>query len=152
MQSNVLISLLPKFGVLWIWLCHSLLSPTEPNVIRVHIEGLRSARGQVICALFSSAEGFPKDRRKAVARVTSAISAGQARCDFVGIPPGMYAVSVFHDENSNGKLDTNLVGIPREGVGASNGAVGHLGPPKFNAAAFQFSGGSLSLEVVIHYL
>lgn len=149
-RINVLTSLLPKFSVLW--LCLPPLSPTEPNVIHVHIENLRGDRGQVICALFSSPEGFPKDSRKAVARVTSAISAKQARCDFVGIPPGTYAVAVFHDENSNGKLDTNFVGIPREGVGASNGAVGHLGPPKFNAAAFRFSGGSLSLEIVIHYL
>jgi len=48
----------------------------------------------------------------------------------------MYAVSVFHDENYNGKLDTNLLGIPREGVGASNDARGNFRPPKFGAAAF----------------
>jgi len=47
---------------------------------------------------------------------------------FPGVAPGRYAVSVFHDENSNGKMDTNFIGIPREGVGASNNAKGHLGP------------------------
>ena len=71
---------------------------------------------------------------------------------FSAIKPGIYAVSVFHDENSNGKLDTSFLGIPREGVGASNGARGHLGPPKFDAAAFQFSGGRLNLEIAIKYL
>jgi uncharacterized protein (DUF2141 family) len=63
-----------------------------------------------------------------------------------------YAVSAFHDENSNGNLDTNFMGIPREGVGASNNAKGHLGPPKFEAAAFQFSGGKLNLKITIKYL
>jgi len=39
-----------------------------------------------------------------------------------------------HDENSNGKMDTNFIGMPREGVGASNNAKGHMGPLKFRAA------------------
>jgi hypothetical protein len=46
----------------------------------------------------------------------------------------------FRCENSNGKLDTNFVGIPREGVGASNDAKGHFGPPKFDADASRFPG------------
>lgn len=76
----------------------------------------------------------------------------KAVCEFSGIEAGTYAVSVFHDENSNGKLDTKFMGIPREGVGASNGAIGHLGPPKFDAAAFHFSGGRLNLKITISYL
>jgi uncharacterized protein (DUF2141 family) len=44
------------------------------------------------------------------------------------------------------------MGIPREGVGASNDAKGHLGPPKFNAAAFRFAGGRLDLKITINYL
>ena len=61
-------------------------------------------------------------------------------------------MSVFHDENCNGKLDTKFMGIPREGVGASNDARGHMGPPKFDAAAFQFSGGRADLKITINYL
>jgi uncharacterized protein (DUF2141 family) len=61
-------------------------------------------------------------------------------------------VSVFHDENSNSKLDTNFMGIPREGVGASNKAKGHFGPPKFHDASFPFAGGRLDLQITITYL
>ncbi len=43
----------------------------------------------------------------------------QARCDFEDISPGTYALAVIHDENGNGKLDTNWVGIPTEGYGFS---------------------------------
>ena len=68
------------------------------------------------------------------------------------VKPGTYAVSTFHDENSNGKLDTNLLGIPTEGVGASNNAKGHFGPPKFDDAKFRFEGGRLDLKIAIDYL
>jgi len=126
-------------------------APPESQ-IHVEITGLRNDKGQVLCSLFSSASDFPKKTEKAVARSTSVISDRHAACEFSGIAPGTYAVSVFHDENSNGKLDTNFMGIPREGVGASNGAKGHLGPPKFDAAAFRFAGGRLDLKISINYL
>ena len=124
----------------------------QAHTIRVEIAGLRSDKGQIMCALYSSSDGFPKNSEKAIAHVNSAISGKQAVCEFSGIASGTYAVSVFHDENSNGKLDTNFMGIPREGVGASNGARGHLGPPKFDAAAFHFSGGHADLKITINYL
>lgn len=125
---------------------------TRESVIHVDIDKLRSDRGQVLCALFSSAADFPKRADRAVAHAKSEISEKHATCDFQGVPPGTYAVSVFHDENSNGKLDTNFMGIPREGVGASNNAKGHFGPPKFSAAAFEHSTGRTDLKIAINYL
>lgn len=122
------------------------------NVIRVDIDGLHSDRGQVLCALFSSAAYFPKKGERAVAHARSGISDRHATCVFQGVPPGMYAISAFHDENSNGRLDTNFFGIPREGVGASNHAKGRFGPPKFAAAAFPYRGGRAELEIAITYL
>ena len=127
-------------------------APASTDVIRVEIGGFRSDKGHAICALFSSAKDFPKNADKAIAHAHSGISQGKAVCDFPGIGPGRYAVSVFHDENSNGKMDTNFMGIPREGVGASNNAIGHFGPPKFDAAAFQYAGGKLDLKITIVYL
>ena len=85
-------------------------------------------------------------------RANSPISHAHAVCEFPGLNTGTYAISVFHDENSNGKLDTNFMGIPREGVGASNNAKGHFGPPKFDAAAFQYSVGRIDLKITINYL
>lgn len=124
----------------------------QENAIRVEIEQLHSDRGQVVCALYASAEGFPKDTQKAIAHATSLISNRTATCDFSGMVPGLYADRYFTMRIQNGKLDTNFLGIPREGVGASNGARGHLGPPKFDAAAFHFSRGRLDLKITIAYL
>ena len=125
---------------------------SQQNVIGIDIDGLRSDRGLVLCGLFSSAADFPKKPEKALARGKSTILNGHATCQFESIPSGTYAVSVFHDENSNGKLDTNFLGIPREGVGASNNATGHLGPPKFSAAAFYHSGSRTRLKITVKYL
>ena len=126
--------------------------PATENLIHVEIAGLRSDKGEVLCALFSSPGDFPKRADKAVMRSKAAIAKGHAICEFPGALPNTYAVSVIHDENSNGKLDTNFMGIPREGVGASNNAKGHFGPPKFDAASFRYSGGRLDLKIIITYL
>ena len=127
-------------------------SASAKNVIHVEISGLRNEKGQVLCALFSSPDAFPTKADKAVARLTSKIAERQAVCDFAGVAPGTYAVSVVHDENSNGKLDRNFIGMPREGVGASNDARGHMGPPKFGAASFRYQSGWLDLKIHVNYL
>jgi uncharacterized protein (DUF2141 family) len=54
---------------------------------------------------------------------------------FKDLPPGEYAAVAFQDVNGNGKLDKNLLGMPKEPYGFSNGARGSAGPPKFSAAA-----------------
>jgi len=65
-------------------------------------------------------------------------------CEFPGVAAGTYAVSAFHDENSNGKLDRNFMGIPREGVGASNNAKGHLGHRSSMRRRFAFQAAAWS--------
>ena len=124
----------------------------QENVIHAEIGGLRNDDGRVLCALFSSADGFPKDSGKAIAHAAAVISKRRAVCEFPGVAAGVYAISVFHDANANGKLDTNLLGMPREGVGASNDAKGHFGPPKFDAAKFRFAGGRLEMKITVQYL
>ena len=46
---------------------------------------------------------------------------------------------MFHDENANGKIDRNFVGIPKEGYGTSNDAKGFMGPPKYEDAKFELT-------------
>jgi uncharacterized protein (DUF2141 family) len=109
--------------------------PSQTNLIHVEIAGLHKDKGQVLCALFSSASDFPKKADKAVAHARSDISHG-AR--ILRILWSRFWDLCFHDENSNGKMDTNFMGIPREGVGTSNNAKGHFGPPKIRCRRFSF--------------
>jgi uncharacterized protein (DUF2141 family) len=122
------------------------------DTIHADIAGLHNDKGHVLCAIFSTPADFPRHADKALASASAVISGGHAVCEFTGIGPGRYAISVIHDENDNGKMDTKIFGIPREGVGASNDAHGHFGPPKFEDAAFQFGGGRLDLKITVAYL
>lgn len=72
-------------------------------------------------------------------------------CDFAQIAPGTYALAVIHDENLNGKLDANWLGIPSEGYGFSNDARAALGPPSFSAASFAYDGRSVALTIGLNY-
>jgi uncharacterized protein (DUF2141 family) len=120
--------------------------------IHVKVLGIRNSTGTVDCALFDSAVGFPTEFLLKASRVmVLRVRNERARCDFEDIPPGVYALVVIHDENSNGKLDTNWLGIPTEGYGFSNDARGRLGPPKFPAASFSYDGRSVDLTISLHY-
>jgi uncharacterized protein (DUF2141 family) len=120
--------------------------------IHVKILNIRNSTGAVACALFESPVGFPTEfLRSATNIMVIKVQDSQARCDFEDIAPGTYALAVIHDENRNGKLDTNQLGIPREGYGFSNDAKGWLGAPSFSAASFPYEGRKIDLTISLHY-
>jgi uncharacterized protein (DUF2141 family) len=106
----------------------------------------------VACALFESSDGFPSEYLRSATNVmVIKIRQSQARCDFEDIPPGTYAMAVVHDENMNGKLDTNWFGVPTEGYGFSNNARGVLSAPSFSDAKFNYDGRNIELTMSLHY-
>jgi uncharacterized protein (DUF2141 family) len=120
--------------------------------IHVKILNIRGSTGTIDCALFESSVGFPTEvLRSATNVMVIKIRKSQARCDFEDIPPGTYAIAVIHDENMNGKLETNLLGIPIEGYGFSNDATGLIGVPSFSAASFVYDGRNLDLTMSLNY-
>jgi uncharacterized protein (DUF2141 family) len=121
------------------------------GVITARVVNLRSNAGHVGCTLYASAKGFPTDPKSAAQERWCGIANGEARCTFAPVPDGVYAIACFHDENDNKRLDTNVLGIPTEGVGASNGARGHFGPPSFDDAKFKFDGAARDVRIAITY-
>ncbi|MBE0622978.1 MAG: DUF2141 domain-containing protein [Burkholderiales bacterium] len=120
--------------------------------IHVKILNIRNSTGTVACALFESPKGFPTEYLLSATNVMIIkIRKTQARCDFEDIPPGTYAMAVIHDENMNGKLDTNWIGIPTEGYGFSNDATGVFGAPSFSDASFTYDGRNVELTMSLHY-
>ena len=120
--------------------------------IHVKILNIRNSTGTVACALFESPVGFPAEYLHFATNImVIKVRDAQARCDFEDIPPGAYALAVVHDENMNGKLDTNRLGIPTEGYGFSNDARVLLGAPSFSAASFQYDGQNLELTMSLRY-
>ena len=120
--------------------------------IHVQILNIRNSTGIVACGLFESPVGFPIEYLRYATNIMGIkIKKTQARCDFEDIPPGTYAIAVIHDENMNGKLDYNLLGVPKEGYGFSNDAKGMIGAPSFSAASFAYDGQNLEMTVTLHY-
>lgn len=119
--------------------------------LTVTIEGARNPSGAVAVALFNGEDGFPRAARALASARIRAAAHGKASFTFHNLAPGKYAVSAFHDENDNGKLDTDVVGFPTEGFGFSNDARGTLGPPTFAKAAFELGDERKSVTVTLAY-
>lgn len=126
---------------------------TGTTTLTVHVTGARNAKGKIRAALFQGAEGFPNDASKAIHTQAADIDpqTSSAQIVFMDLPAGVYAVSVFHDENMNQKLDKNFVGVPKEGYGASNNPKKKTGPPSFEETKVQLSGSEQSLEIKLMY-
>jgi uncharacterized protein (DUF2141 family) len=90
------------------------------GVLSIEIQDLRKASGQLMIQLVDSEEAY-EAKAEAVARKSIKVSAkGDLQTQFTDLKPGSYALMIIHDENNNGKLDSNSLGIPQEGYGFSN--------------------------------
>ena len=118
----------------------ALLAPLAVGAadLRVTVVDGPAGPSTLYIALFDGAEAF--DTTKSVAAQTLQAREGGGQVAFLGLPVGRYALRMFADENGNGKLDTNLLGLPIERYGFSNDARGTMGPPGFDAAAFRVDG------------
>lgn len=126
-----------------------LASADGPRIL-VSIEGLRSDRGEVRGALFSSAHGWTEAGHE-IATCRARIHAHHATCVIEGVGAGRYAFAFLHDENGNGALDRDFLGWPQEGFGFSNDAAPSLGPPSFDAASFEHDGVRSELDLHARY-
>lgn len=122
-------------------------SPVAAGDLTVEVRGTRTDKGTVQAALFDDAADFLV---KPMAATKSASSIGTVVLKFPGLTPGIYALSVFHDENGNDVLDKNLLGIPTEKFGFSRDAAGLMGPPKFDAARFTVGADSMTIVINLH--
>ncbi|MDE2562194.1 MAG: DUF2141 domain-containing protein [Sphingomonadales bacterium] len=121
------------------------------TTVTVAVEGLRSHKGNVLACLTGNPRGFPDCTGDPSARHLSVAATGDVVLVFRDVPPGRYAISLFHDENANGKLD-KLMMMPREGFGFSRNAPVRFGPPSFSAAAFDVAGGAVREAVRLRYM
>lgn len=117
-------------------------------VVHVEVENVRDDRGQVRVALCARSEFLSKHcRLEAVAKASS----GTVQVTFNAVAEGKYAVQAWHDENGTGKLDQDILGIPREGVGFSNDPPLLFGPPSFGSAAFAVEQKEVCASLRLHY-
>jgi len=128
-----------------------LLAAAAPAAdLEVTVERLRNAKGELQLCLTREAAHFP-DCRGDPRSVTRTVPATTRIVRFSGLVPGGYALSVFHDENRNRKLDMTLM-IPREGFGFSRNPVVRFGAPKFRQVRIDLPAGFSRQVVRMQYV
>lgn len=141
-----------SFGLLFFFAFIAAI-PVKAADLTVTVSNLRSEKGEILVELhddsvrddFLDADENVVEQRKQ--------SATDPVFVFTDLEPGIYSVSLFHDENSNEALDKTLFGIPIEGHGFSNNASAPFGPPDFEATAFTISDGdSLQMNIDLRHL
>ncbi len=129
-------------------------SANPQNILRMRLDGFRNDKGRAHCSIFNDKDpaAFPEAEDKWFRDVWQpTIKNGYAEVDFIGLPPGRYAAVCYHDENSNGKFDRSIIGMPKEGYCFSKNFKPTLAAPKFEDCAFDYKGGDQSLSLTMIY-
>ena len=120
------------------------------STVLLEVSSFKNTRGTLTCRLFTKASDFPDGGGILTVRVP--IAGPNTSFTFLNIEPGTYAVAAVHDENSDGKLDKNFVGVPSEGYGVSNNKTYALSAPKWDESIFTIAPSeSKTLQVKLRY-
>ena len=126
----------------------SAIAPVFAAELTVNLHGIRAQSGLVKVAVVNSREAW--DGKAAPAQSDGAPPQGEtAKFTFKDLKPGTYAVMITHDENGNGKLDTNVVGMPLEGYGFSNNPR-VMRKPTWDEARFEIGDADAAVDVALH--
>jgi uncharacterized protein (DUF2141 family) len=120
--------------------------------LTVNIEGLQSNSGKVIVRVYSGKDQWLEDDgHVALAEISLADwTADSTVTTALELEAGEYAVSAYQDEDEDGELDSNFIGIPKEPAGMSNKPKARMGPPKYEDAAFDLPEEGLSIAVELN--
>ena len=122
----------------------AIVSYGQQSTISVEVTNIQSEEGTILIGLFDSEKNFLKTRLK-----TERFKAkeGNMKVSFDDIPAGTYTVSIIHDENDNGSLDMNFMGIPSEPYGISMDGKSMFGPPSYEKAKFEVTNKNVDLKI-----
>ncbi|HSE79985.1 MAG TPA: DUF2141 domain-containing protein [Alphaproteobacteria bacterium] len=121
--------------------------------LRVIVNGVRSGEGRIMVDVYASEAKYKANAGKGGGdfRIDVPARPGSITAVIANVATGRFGATVIHDENANGALDTNFLGIPREGVGASNNAKGSLGPPGYSDMQFSVADGGTTITIDLDY-
>lgn len=108
----------------------------DEQVLTVSVNNIKSDAGYIMIAVYDEEDHF-LTRNVAISGKYPVSKAGSLNCK-LKMPHGRYAISIYHDADSDGRLGTNFFKIPNEPVGFSNNASALFGPPSFEKAVFSF--------------
>ena len=127
------------------------LTYAQSGKISVEISGFQNTEGLARITLFNQNQGFPSKYQFGIRSKSIKLDTTTILVVFDSLAYGEYAVSVLHDKNSNGKMDTNLIGVPREGYGVSNNVNPKMRAPRFEEALFFLNASEIRISILLSY-
>jgi len=134
-----------------VFFCSAALA--EPlGMITAEVKGIKETpESNVLCAIFDSKDGFPMEASKAVQTKDAKMDGNVAICSFEIPTEKFYAISVVHDKNNNRKVDTNALGIPKEGWATSKNITHTFSPPSFEESKILLDDKNIKTTLEMHY-
>ncbi len=135
--------LLPSFSLLALLAA----TPAGAGELRATIANVKPQGGTVMVGLYASPDTYTREERTAGQQLSP--TGRTLTAVFTGLPPGRYAVAVYQDADGDGRLSTNLLGVPSEPYGFSNDADATVGKPGFDAVAVTVGDGTTDITITL---
>lgn len=127
------------------------LSNSAQSTIVMHVDNVRNQSGVIRFAIFPTTAGWPDDKSKSIRFGSLPAASGTVTFQLPAVPYGTYAISVFHDENENHKVDRDFFNRPKEGIGFANNPKIGFSAPSWNASSIRISNPSTELTIQLRY-
>jgi uncharacterized protein (DUF2141 family) len=122
----------------------------RPYSILVTVKNIRDDRGTITIDLHDDDPAkFLKGSAK-LARLRQPAMKGEMQICVPVEKPGVYALALYQDRNSNEKLDKTWIGLPGEPYAVSRDAPIRMAPPKHKDAAFDVNGPLTPVVATMH--
>ena len=124
---------------------------TASSTLTLRVDHVRNATGVIRFAIFANDAGWPDNKLKSMRYGSLPAQPGSVVFTLPGIPYGTYAISVFHDENQNHKVDRDLFGRPKEGIGFANNPKIGFSAPSWAASSIKIASPASSSTIDLRY-
>jgi uncharacterized protein (DUF2141 family) len=121
---------------LFIIISLNILGFSQNATITLKVDNIEKAKGAICISIFDTEDDYKNGENQVWTKCIS-VTSTEFIYEIEDLPLGTYAISVYHDENSNDEFDTKWYGLPKERYGFSNNVKGKFGPPKFEDARFE---------------
>lgn len=113
-------------------------TPTKNPELTIKITNIEKIQGDIKIGIFNTDKNFLKEGA-AIKNYSIKVTSATAYLKITDLPAGDYAVSMYHDENSDNECNSNFIGIPKEAFGFSNNVRPKMSAPKYDECKFNLS-------------
>lgn len=125
----------------------SVAVPAQANKQTIIFTNIKNTKGRIFIAWYNKEADFPKRDKIFLWKTIDVNGEASATIIFENLASGTYAIAAFLDENGNGKMDTNFLGIPKEKYGFSNNARPMMRAANFKEAAFVVNSNERTINI-----